>query len=162
MTIQEMNNLNLEKPLIKIIDFVTLCCGILTIETLDCFFLPQQVEKSSSGGFETKFLLYWAKWSVQHNGTKSIILMRGFSQKTTSTATPNLLKRILAILVLEVITAQPHRRQILPICGLGASVGCERKSEHSTRRDESHKQGVFVFYEASALSEHKYSYSSTS
>ena len=25
------------------------------------------------------------------------------------------------------------------ICGLGASVGCERISEHSTRRDESHR-----------------------
>ena len=40
--------------------------------------------------------------------------------------------------------AQAARKQksenpILYICGLGASVGCERKSEHSTRRDENHK-----------------------
>jgi len=26
-------------------------------------------------------------------------------------------------------------REIIPICGLGASVECERISEHSTRRD---------------------------
>ena len=29
------------------------------------------------------------------------------------------------------------------ICGLGASVGCERISEHLTRRDESHKYALF-------------------
>ena len=51
---------------------MTLCCGILTIETSHSFLLPQQVEKSSSGGFESKLLLDWAKWSIQHNGTKSI------------------------------------------------------------------------------------------
>ena len=34
----EESNFKLEKPRIKIIDFVNLCCGILTIETSDCFF----------------------------------------------------------------------------------------------------------------------------
>ena len=31
---------------------------------------------------------------------------------------------------------------IVHICGLGASVGYERQSEYSTRRDESHKYGL--------------------
>ena len=35
-------------------------------------------------------------------------------------------------------------KPILHICGLGASVGCERISEHSTRRDENHKYAVLV------------------
>ena len=43
---------------------MTLRYGILTLETSDCFLLPEHFEKSSSGGFESKFLLYWAKWSV--------------------------------------------------------------------------------------------------
>ena len=30
-------------------------------------------------------------------------------------------------------------REIIPICGLGASVECERISEHSTHRDSSHR-----------------------
>ena len=34
---------------------------------------------------------------------------------------------------------QKSENKIIYICGLGASVGCERKSEHSTRRDENHK-----------------------
>ena len=38
------------------------------------------------------------------------------------------------------------RRKLIPyICGLGASVGYERVSEHSTRRDESHKWGGLCF-----------------
>lgn len=39
---------------------------------------------------------------------------------------------------------QKSENQIIYICGLGASVGCERKSEHSTRRDENHKYAVLV------------------
>ena len=35
--------------------------------------------------------------------------------------------------------SQPPERERSPICGLGAKVGCERLSEHSTCRDESHK-----------------------
>ena len=34
--------------------------------------------------------------------------------------------------------SQEIRASIDSKCGLGASVGCERASEHSTRRDESH------------------------
>ena len=41
-----------------------LCYGILTLETSDCFFLPEHFEKSSSGGFEMKFLLFEAEWNV--------------------------------------------------------------------------------------------------
>ena len=41
-------------------------------------------------------------------------------------------------------TEQKPENQILYICGLGASVGCERISEHLTRRDESHKYALFI------------------
>ncbi|EEG34919.1 hypothetical protein EUBHAL_03225 [Anaerobutyricum hallii DSM 3353] len=34
---------------------------------------------------------------------------------------------------------QETKEYAMPICGLGASVGYERVSEHSTRRDESHR-----------------------
>lgn len=44
--------------------FMPLCYGILTLETSDCFFLPEHFEKSSSGGFEMKFLLFEAEWNV--------------------------------------------------------------------------------------------------
>ena len=38
---------------------------------------------------------------------------------------------------------QPPEREITYICGLGAKVGCERLSEHSTFSDESHKYRLF-------------------
>ena len=38
---------------------------------------------------------------------------------------------------------QPAERKITYICGLGAKVGCERISEHSTSSDESHKYRLF-------------------
>lgn len=37
------------------------------------------------------------------------------------------------------IQRQNSRSPLLSICGLGANVGCERLSKHSTCRDESHK-----------------------
>ena len=37
------------------------------------------------------------------------------------------------------------------ICGLGASVGCERLSEHSTRRDENHKYALLDSQVSSTL-----------
>ena len=37
------------------------------------------------------------------------------------------------------VRKQKIENQIIYICGLGASVGCERKSDHSTCRDENHK-----------------------
>ena len=40
------------------------------------------------------------------------------------------------------------KRERIHICGLGASVGCERLSEHSTRRDESHKYRGFGFLDS--------------
>ena len=40
---------------------------------------------------------------------------------------------------------------IVHICGLGASVGYERQSEYSTRRDESHKYGLLYSLRASPL-----------
>ncbi|EEG37246.1 hypothetical protein EUBHAL_00919 [Anaerobutyricum hallii DSM 3353] len=43
------------------------------------------------------------------------------------------------------------KRERIHICGLGASVGCERLSEHSTRRDESHRYGFFLFQSSSVL-----------
>ena len=46
---------------------------------------------------------------------------------------------------------QPQEREISYICGLGAKVGCERLSEHSTCSDESHKYSLFLFLEASPL-----------
>ena len=46
---------------------------------------------------------------------------------------------------------QPPEREIPYICGLGAKVGCERLSEHSTCRDESHKYRGFLFLKASTL-----------
>ena len=42
-------------------------------------------------------------------------------------------------------------REISYICGLGAKVGCEWLSEHSTCSDESHKYSLFLFLEASPL-----------
>ena len=50
--ITELNNRNhyVEEVSLPGMDFVTLCCGILTIETSDCF--------------SPKFLFYWAKWNV--------------------------------------------------------------------------------------------------
>ena len=44
---------------------------------------------------------------------------------------------------------QPPEREITYICGLGAKVGCERLSEHSTFSDESHKYRLFLFLVAS-------------
>ena len=46
---------------------------------------------------------------------------------------------------------QPPEREISYICGLGAKVGCEWLSEHSTCSDESHKYSLFLFLEASPL-----------
>ena len=46
---------------------------------------------------------------------------------------------------------QKPEKPILHICGLGASVGCERISEHSTRRDENHKYAVLVSKVSSVL-----------
>ena len=46
---------------------------------------------------------------------------------------------------------QPQEREISYICGLGAKVGCERLSEHSTCSDESHKYSLFLFLVASPL-----------
>ena len=46
---------------------------------------------------------------------------------------------------------QPPEREITYICGLGAKVGCERLSEHSTCRDESHKYRLFLFLVVSVL-----------
>ena len=46
---------------------------------------------------------------------------------------------------------QKPEKPILHICGLGASVGCERISEHSTRRDENHKYAVLVSQVSSVL-----------
>jgi hypothetical protein len=43
------------------------------------------------------------------------------------------------------------KRERIHICDLGASVGCERLSEHSTRRDESHRYGFFLFQSSSVL-----------
>ena len=40
---------------------------------------------------------------------------------------------------------------IVHICGLGAKVGCEHLSEHSTFSDESHKYGLFIFQVGCAL-----------
>lgn len=37
------------------------------------------------------------------------------------------------------------------ICGLGASDGCEHKSEHSSRRDENHKYALFDSQVSSTL-----------
>ena len=41
-----------------------LCYGILTLETSDCFLLPEHFEKSSGGGFEMKFPFFEAEWNV--------------------------------------------------------------------------------------------------
>ena len=46
---------------------------------------------------------------------------------------------------------QLSEREITYICGLGAKVGCERLSEHSTCSDESHKYRLFLFLKASPL-----------
>ena len=46
---------------------------------------------------------------------------------------------------------QPAEREIPYICGLGAKVECERLSERSNCRDESHKYRVFLFLWASLL-----------
>ena len=46
---------------------------------------------------------------------------------------------------------QPPEREITYICGLGAKVGCERLSEHSTCSDESHKYRLFLFLVVSTL-----------
>ena len=67
----------------------------------------------------------------------------------------------LTLLQSSVTKSFKKRNKRIPICNLGAIIGCERLSEHSTRRDESHRQGLFIFYEAS-VSEYKYSYCSTS
>ena len=37
------------------------------------------------------------------------------------------------------------------ICGLGAKVGCERPSEHSTCRDESHKYALVASMASSVV-----------
>lgn len=52
-----------------------LCYGILTLETSDCFLLPEHFEKSSSGGFEMKFLLFEAEWNVQHKSIQTSFLL---------------------------------------------------------------------------------------
>ncbi|RHK37850.1 hypothetical protein DW068_10705 [Anaerobutyricum hallii] len=44
-----------------------------------------------------------------------------------------------------------RREKISYICGLGAKVGCEHISEHSTCSDESHKYRFFLFLVASTL-----------
>ena len=49
---------------------MTLRYGILTLETSDCFLLPEHFEKSSSGGFEMKFPFFEAEWNVWRNGIK--------------------------------------------------------------------------------------------
>ena len=52
---------------------------------------------------------------------------------------------------ITVAKEQPPERERIYICGLGAKVGCERRSEHSTCSDESHKYRFFLFLEASPL-----------
>ena len=54
-----------------------------------------------------------------------------------------------------------RRTPYSPICGLGASVGCERLSEHSTRHDESHISPNRKSKVWSALSTPHWSYSSS-
>ena len=57
-------NLGRKSQKIKKNGFMTLRYGILTLETSDCFFLPEHFEKSSSGGFEMKFPFFEAEWNV--------------------------------------------------------------------------------------------------
>ena len=46
---------------------------------------------------------------------------------------------------------QKSENQIIYICGLGASVGYERISEYSTRRDENHRYGYMAIRFSSTL-----------
>ena len=43
----------------------------------------------------------------------------------------------------------PRREPCPYICGLGARFEWERASEHSNRRDESHKYALFIFRSSS-------------
>ena len=54
---------------------MTLRYGILTLETSDCFLLPEHFEKSSSGGFEMKFPFFEAEWNVQHKSIQTSFLL---------------------------------------------------------------------------------------
>ena len=65
-----------------------------------------------------------------------ILLNNYYSNPTTYSSTAN---------------KQPTERERTYICGLGAKVGCERLSEHSTCSDESHKYRFFLFLWASPL-----------
>ena len=47
---------------------------------------------------------------------------------------------------------QKEGKQRCHICGLGAKVGCEHISEHSTCSDESHKYGIVASLPSSVLS----------
>ena len=51
----------------------------------------------------------------------------------------------------SVAKRQKPEKPILHIYGLGASVGCECISEHSTRRDENHKYAVWISLVSSVL-----------
>ena len=96
---------------------MTLCCGILTRETSDCF-LRSFCFTKQNGTFSTT-----EQNSINFLGGLLAIWLEIFQQPKNSS---------------------PERERIY-ICGLGAKIGCERISEHSTFSDESHKYRFFLF-----------------